>query len=179
LQPFRHLKGKIKKEIITMKNPAASPLKNRAPAISPHEFKTWLDEKRNIVILDTRNDYEVKFGTFDGAINMQIDRFSDLPSHLTHIEQDQPIVMFCTGGIRCEKAAIYMRQNGFSQTFQLDGGILGYFKQVGGEHYQGECFVFDDRIALNSDLTPTGAKQCKTCQGPIYPTDNLCSTCHH
>lgn len=165
--PFKRLKVKVKKEIITLNQPAASPLGARAPHLSPQELKQWLDEKREITLLDTRNDYEVRFGTFTGATHLQIPDFGEFPKVVDHVEKDKPIVMFCTGGIRCEKAAVYMLNQGYSTVYQLDGGILGYFAQVGGEHYSGECFVFDERIALDAQLNDTDTLQCSLCQGPV------------
>lgn len=165
--PFQHLKIKIKNEIITMHKPEINPVELRAPSILPTEFKQWLDEKRDMTVLDTRNDYEVRFGTFAGAMNLHIADFSELPATLKNIDRDKPIVMFCTGGIRCEKAALYMLNQGFPHVFQLDGGILGYFNQVGGTHYEGECFVFDERVSVDSSLNPTGTVQCHHCQGPV------------
>jgi len=152
IQPFQRLKVKLKKEIITLGQPDANPLTERAPAISPEEFKQWLDEKRDITILDTRNDYEVQFGTFTHAIHLHLAGFGELPNAVKELERTKPIVMFCTGGIRCEKAALHMLNNGFTNIYQLDGGILGYFRKVGGAHYTGECFVFDERISVDSNL---------------------------
>lgn len=153
--PFNRLKIKIKKEIITFGQDQLHPEIRRAPAISPQEMKQWLDEKRDITILDTRNDYEVRFGTFNNAMHLAIDDFSDLAKESAKIPRDKPIVMFCTGGVRCEKAGLYLLDEGYSNVFQLEGGILNYFKEVGGVHYEGECFVFDERIALNSALKST------------------------
>lgn len=165
--PFRHLKVKIKAEIITFNQTEASPLQQKAPSISALELKKWLDEKNNVTLLDTRNDYEVKFGTFSGAVNLHIDDFSELPTKIDQLTRDTPIVMFCTGGIRCEKAALHMLNHGFTSVYQLAGGILGYFNQVGGAHYQGECFVFDERIAVDHKLQPTKTVQCRVCQAPV------------
>lgn len=175
--PFRYLKVKLKKEIITMHQPAVDVIAERAPDVSPHELKQWLDEKRDITLLDTRNDYEVRFGTFKDAVNLHIDDFGALPSSLDPIDRNKPIVMFCTGGIRCEKAALYMRDQGYSQVYQLDGGILGYFKKIGGSHYDGECFVFDERISVNTHLECTGTSQCLDCQGPIIKDHLSCPAC--
>ena len=147
--PFRQLKIKVKKEIITLRQPEVSVTCGRAPSIAPETLKQWLDEKKEITLLDTRNDFEVQFGTFNGAINPDIDKFGELPALLDTVPKSQPIVMFCTGGIRCEKAAIYFINHGFSEVYQLDGGILGYFAKVGGDHYAGECFVFDERVTVN------------------------------
>lgn len=175
--PFKRLKVKIKNEIITFRKEDAIS-SDRAPAISPQEFKQWLDEKRDITILDTRNDYEIRFGTFAGAKTLDIQHFDQLPEHLAPIDKDKPIVMFCTGGIRCEKAATHMLNQGYTSVYQLDGGILGYFAKVGGEHYEGECFIFDERLALNSELKATTLRQCLSCQGPIpQETKDHCKTC--
>lgn len=173
-QPFKTLKIKIKKEIITLKQPTVNPLQKRAPAISPKELKRWLDEKKDFTLLDTRNDYEVRFGTFENAINPEINDFGELPSSLSTINCDKPVVMFCTGGIRCEKAALYMLNHGFTDVHQLDGGILGYFRETQGSHYQGECFVFDTRVSVDNKLEETGTLQCKKCQGPIKLMDSNC-----
>lgn len=187
-QPFQYLKVKIKSEIITLRQPDANPLTCRAAAITPENFKLWLDEKRDFTILDTRNDYEVRFGTFKNAINLHLADFGELPTSLNSIPRDKPVVMFCTGGIRCEKAALYMQVLGFTEVYQLDGGILGYFKKIGGAHYEGECFVFDGRISVDSDLHPTGTVQCLKCQGPVteveqqlptYLIDKACASCGH
>lgn len=177
-QPFKRLNVKLKNEIITLRQPGVNPAAtNRAPEISPAEFKQWLDEKRDITLLDTRNDYEVRFGTFKGAVNLQIADFGELPNAIEHIDRDKPIVMFCTGGIRCEKAALYMLNQGYSNVHQLDGGILGYFRKVGGAHYEGECFVFDERIAVDSHLQHTGTTQCTVCQGPVPRGQQSCPQC--
>lgn len=146
--PYRALKIKLKKEIITLRHADINMTMERAPAISPAILKQWLDEKRELVLLDTRNDFEVNYGTFTGAVNLHIDRFTQFPEASHDLDKNKPIVMFCTGGIRCEKAAIYMRQQGYTSVYQLDGGILGYFNQVGGAHYQGGCFVFDERVTV-------------------------------
>ncbi len=166
-QPFKHMRVKIKKEIITLKQPDIKPEFEAAPSITPAEFKQWLDEERDITVLDTRNDYEVQFGTFKKAVNLQIEDFSQFPEAAQQVPKDKPIVMFCTGGIRCEKAAWVMLNAGYQKVFQLQGGILNYFAEVGGEHFQDECFVFDQRIAVNHQLQASGTIQCHVCQGPI------------
>lgn len=165
--PFQTLKIKIKKEIITFQQPGSTPTADhRAPAISPETLKAWLDEGRDITLLDTRNDYEYRFGTFKGAVNLKLHHFTELADAISPIHPDKPVVMFCTGGIRCEKAGILMQQKGF-EVYQLDGGILGYFAKVGGAHYEGECFVFDERVALDPQLKDTDTIQCLSCQGPV------------
>jgi UPF0176 protein len=165
--PFKRLKIKIKKEIITLRKPEADPVFKRAPSLSPALFKQWLDEKRDVTLLDTRNDYEVRFGTFTHAVNLAIADFCEFPTSLDKIERDKPIVMFCTGGIRCEKAALYLIEQGCNQVYQLDGGILGYFAKVGGAHYEGECFVFDERVSVDATLNVNHTIQCKNCHGPV------------
>lgn len=148
--PFKHLKIKIKKEIITLKQPNIDVTKQQAPTLSPTEFCRWLDEKRDMTILDTRNDYEFQFGAFESAKNLSINEFSEFPTAIQAIPKNHPVVMYCTGGIRCEKAALVMMNAGYSEVYQLEGGILNYFKEVGDKHYRGNCFVFDERITVNS-----------------------------
>lgn len=150
-QPFRHLKIKVKKEIITLRQPEVKAVETRAPSITPEELKQWLEEKRDVTLLDTRNDFEVKYGTFNGAINLHLNHFGELPEAIQQLNSNKPVVMFCTGGIRCEKAALYMKNHGFPEVYQLDGGILGYFARVGADHYSGECFVFDERVSLKPE----------------------------
>jgi len=160
-QPFRKMLVKLKREIIRMDHPTIRPAEDRAPAVAPRTLKRWLDQGhddggRAIVLLDTRNAFEVDYGTFEGAIDWRIERFTHFPdaasAHRDALE-GKTVVSFCTGGIRCEKAAIYLREEGID-ALQLDGGILGYFEHVGQDHYDGECFVFDEREALAPDLTP-------------------------
>lgn len=150
--PFQRLKVKIKKEIITMRSPQVRPEKERAPGISPQQFKQWLDDNHDMIVLDTRNDFEVKCGTFKNAMSLGLKDFSEFPKASAVIPQDKPIVMFCTGGIRCEKAAIHLMQQGHLEVYQLEGGILNYFNEVGGDHYEGDCFVFDERVKIGPDL---------------------------
>jgi UPF0176 protein len=176
--PFKHYKIKLKNEIITMRQADAMPTQcGRAPSIAPEVLKQWLDEGRDIILLDTRNDYEYRFGTFKDAINPKINQFGELPEAITALDRHKPVVMFCTGGIRCEKAALHMLNQGFQEVYQLDSGILGYFAKVGGAHYVGECFVFDNRIAVNANLATTGTAQCCKCQGPVKSTEKVCRVC--
>ena len=161
-QPFARLKTKVKPEIISFRRDDASPLSGRAPAVAPVTLAQWLrqghdDQGKRVVLLDTRNRQEVEYGTFDAAMTLPIDKFTDLPAALEPHRQalaDATVVSFCTGGIRCEKAALWMQEAGMDNVLQLDGGILGYFEQVGGEGYQGRCFVFDERVALDAELNP-------------------------
>ncbi len=156
--PFKRLKVKIKKEIITMGNPAIRPEKNRAPLISPKELKQWLDNKRDIILLDTRNAFEVEAGKFKDAVHLSLKHFTEFPEAAKSLPYEKPIVTYCTGGIRCEKGALQLIKDGFKEVYQLEGGILNYFKEVGGAHYEGECFVFDERITLDTQLSEKGTR---------------------
>lgn len=173
-QPFTRLLIKLKKEIITFRQQDIDPLNKPAPRLSAKELKNWLDEGKEVVLLDTRNEYEVRLGTFANAIDPQIDEFCDFPKAVEQLPEElkkKPIVTFCTGGVRCEKAAPWMINQGFEEVYQLDGGILKYFEEVGGKHWDGECFVFDRRVALNPDLEETPTQVCWACQEPVTPQE--------
>ena len=169
-QPFKKLLVKIKPEIIRMDHPAIQPATGRAPAIDAATLKRWLDQGcddagRPVVTLDTRNDFEVDVGSFKAAIDWRISKFTQFPAALkAHADElkDKTVVSFCTGGIRCEKAAIFMREAGLENVYQLDGGILKYFEQQGHAHFEGDCFVFDERRAVDAALEPK-AKPINTC----------------
>ena len=160
-QPFGRMLVKVKREIIRMDHPTIRPEAGRAPAVAPETLRRWLDrgrddEGREVVLLDTRNAFEVDYGAFEGAVDWRLERFTQFPDAAAAAAADldgKTVVSYCTGGIRCEKAAIYLREAGV-EAYQLDGGILGYFEQVGGDHWTGECFVFDGREALTPALTP-------------------------
>jgi RluA family pseudouridine synthase len=169
-QPFRKMLVRIKKEIIAFGVEGIDPAKRTSPKLAAKELKRWLDEGRAVTLLDTRNDYEVKLGTFKHALPIGVDHFRDFPDAVRKLPpslKEQPIVMFCTGGIRCEKAGPFMEREGFKQIFQLDGGILKYFEECGGAHYDGECFVFDQRVGLDPSLQETDSTQCFRCQTPL------------
>ncbi|WP_137843206.1 sulfurtransferase [Microbacterium sp. 2FI] len=165
-QPFGKMLVKVKREIIRMGHPTIRPDAGRAPAVAPATLRRWLDqgrddEGREVVLIDTRNAFEVDYGSFDGALDWRIERFTQFPVAAAAHRADlagKTVVSYCTGGIRCEKAAIHLREQGID-AFQLDGGILGYFEQVGGEHWSGACFVFDEREALHPDLAPVAAQE--------------------
>jgi UPF0176 protein len=166
-QPFRKMLVKVKREIIRMNHPTIRPAEGRAPAVDAHTAKRWLDqghddEGRPVVTLDTRNTYEVDEGTFTGAIDWRLNKFTEFPdavqAHMAELA-DKTVISFCTGGIRCEKAAIYMRESGLPHVYQLEGGILKYFEETGGAHYEGGCFVFDERRALAADLRTVGISE--------------------
>ncbi|MEO7431107.1 MAG: sulfurtransferase [Dokdonella sp.] len=160
--PFVRLKVKRKREIISFRRDRCSPLQGRAPALAPATLARWIeqahdDDGKRLVLLDTRNRDEVRHGTFTGALTLPIERFTDLPDAVEARRddlEDATIVSFCTGGVRCEKAALWMQANDLGPVWQLDGGILGYFEQVGDYGYAGRCFVFDQRVALEPSLLP-------------------------
>jgi UPF0176 protein len=162
LQPFQKLQVKIKSEIIRMNRPAIAPAQGRAPTVNAATLKIWLDQGhddhgRAVVTLDTRNQFEVDCGTFAGAIDWRLNKFTEFPDAFARHQpslQGKTVVSFCTGGIRCEKAALLMREAGLADVYQLDGGILKYFEEVGQAHFKGGCFVFDERRVLDAQLTP-------------------------
>ncbi len=173
-QPFTRMLVRIKKEIIAFGVEGIQPASRTSPKLQPAELKRWLDEGRDVTLLDVRNDYEVQLGTFDQAWPIGIDNFRNFPEAVRALPESlkqKPVVMFCTGGIRCEKAGPFMEREGFQDVYQLDGGILRYFEEQGGQHYQGECFVFDKRVAVDSDLNETPTKQCYACQNPLTISD--------
>lgn len=169
-QPFNRMLVRIKKEIIAFGMPGIDPSRRTSPKLAPSTLKQWLDEGRPVTLLDTRNDYEVKMGTFKNALAAGIDHFREFPEAVRKLPEgmkEQPIVMFCTGGIRCEKAGPFMEQSGFKNIFQLDGGILKYFEECGSAHYEGECFVFDQRVGVDPALRETHSTQCYNCLTPL------------
>lgn len=180
-QPFTKLLVKLKPEIITMRMPLIKPELGRAPSVDAHTLKRWLDQGHDddgkpVVMVDTRNDFEVDVGTFKNTIDYRIKKFTEFPEVIAaHKDElnDKTVVTFCTGGIRCEKAAIHMQNVGYDRVFQLEGGILKYFEEVGGDHYQGDCFVFDYRTALNPKLEATDTTQCFACRAVVTPREQL------
>ncbi len=171
-QPFNRMLVKIKKEIIAFGMDEVDPIEHTSVRISATELKQWLDEGRQVHLLDVRNDYEVDVGTFEDAVPARIDNFREFPQAIQQLPKsmkDEPVVMFCTGGVRCEKAGPYMEQAGYQNVFQLDGGILKYFEECGGDHYDGDCFVFDQRVAVDAALQETGFTQCYACQAVVSP----------
>lgn len=173
-QPFNRMLVRLKKEIISMGVDEIQPEKQTAPHLSPEDFKQWYQEGKDMVVLDTRNEFEVGFGTFKDAVELGIEKFRDFPEAIDYLPEDmkdKTVVTFCTGGVRCEKGAELMLRKGFKHVYQLDGGIINYFEKCGGDFYDGECFVFDQRVALDSDLNETKAVQCFDCRTPLQPSD--------
>lgn len=165
--PFGKLLVKVKREIIRMNHPTIRPHAGRAPAVDAKTLARWLqagvdDDGRPVVTLDTRNAFEVGYGKFRNAIDWNISKFTEFPQRVAAHRDElrgKRVVSYCTGGIRCEKAAIYMAEAGIEHVVQLEGGILKYFEEVGGQHYQGGCFVFDERESLDPSLVPAAAPQ--------------------
>ena len=169
-QPFNRRNVRLKKEIISIGMDEIQPARFTGDEITPTEFKKWLDEGREVAVIDARNGYELRVGTFENAIDLNIKSFRQLPKATEPLlEQlgEIPIVMYCTGGVRCEKASAIMLNQGFKNVYQLKGGILGYFEEVGGAHWVGDCFVFDQRVSVNPQLEETGFAQCFACRAPI------------
>jgi UPF0176 protein len=173
--PFKRMLVKIKAEIIAMGMPDIEPEQFTAPHLSPEILKQWYAEGKEMIILDTRNNYEISVGTFKDAVELDIRNFKQFPEAMEKLSElkktEVPIVTFCTGGIRCEKAAALMLKQGFHNVYQLDGGILNYFEKCGGDFYDGECFVFDKRISVDHTLGETKTIQCNTCRTPINAAD--------
>ncbi len=192
--PFRRTLVRLKKEIIPMGIDTVVPAVRSSPYVSPTTLKRWLDEGEEVLLIDTRNDYEIALGTFRGALRLGLKHFRDFAriaagkrAVIEAQAKGKKIVTFCTGGIRCEKAATWMESEGFKDVSQLEGGVLGYFEQVGSAHWDGSCFVFDQRVALDPALRPTGHHLCFACRevltdgdivSPLYIEDQFCPHCH-
>ncbi len=175
-QPFNRMLVKLKREIIAFGIDEVRPAVRTSPKLSAAELKRWFDEGRKFRLLDTRNVYEIELGPFHNAEHLNIHHFREFPDAINQLPEEtkhEPLVMFCTGGIRCEKAGPLMEQAGFEQVYQLEGGILKYFEECGGEHYDGACFVFDNRVALDPELKPTGELLCFACQAVITHEDMM------
>ncbi len=188
-QPFRRMLVRLKKEIISLGMDDIRPLEFTGPNIKPIELQEMLDNEEEVIVLDTRNDYEVRVGTFKNAIDLNIPSFRDFPEAVSKLPEDykkKPIVMFCTGGIRCEKASAVMLKSGFENVKQLEGGVLDYFKDTDASHWDGDCFVFDDRVAVDKGLNETDYVMCYSCREPLtkeevrspdYKVDDHCPYC--
>lgn len=156
---FSRLLVKEKRELSSVGAEGLRPWEQTAKRLAPSDLRKWLDEGRPLVLLDARNSYEVEVGTFEGAQHLGIDSSRDFTAEAEKRMAQwagQTVVTFCTGGIRCEKAAAQLERLGVAQVYQLDGGILRYFEECGGEHFRGSCFVFDWRMAVDSQLLPVG-----------------------
>lgn len=173
--PFRHMRVRLKNEIVTLGRPDILPQRKTGRHVAPRDWNRLLDDDATLLI-DTRNRYEVEVGSFPGAIDPGIDSFREFPEFartLTDEARERPVAMFCTGGIRCEKAAALLLELGFREVYQLQGGILNYLEQVGppDNRWSGECFVFDSRVAVDRDLAEGGYVQCHSCRRPLSSED--------
>jgi UPF0176 protein len=155
--PFRRFKVKIREEIVTLGTPELIPDYQKNHHLSPAEWNKVMKEENDFLLVDTRNWYETKIGTFKGAVNPGIDKFTEFPEYVEkhQIPKDKKMLIFCTGGIRCEKGILELQRQGFDNVYQLDGGIINYLQEFPNDQYEGECFVFDHRVALDQDLKPT------------------------
>lgn len=154
--PFRRFKVKIKPEIVALQTPGIRPQDQSGQHLSPAQWDAMLAQE-DVTVIDVRNRYETKLGMFKKALDPKTWTFNQFPKFVkkSGIPKDKPVLMYCTGGIRCEKAALLMEQEGYQNVYQLDGGILNYIQHKPNHNYQGECFVFDHRVAVTQDLTPT------------------------
>jgi predicted sulfurtransferase len=187
--PFKRFLVRMKKEIVTMRSDEVDPLREPAPHISPIELKALFDSGEEFILLDARKDFEFRMGHFEGAINLKLDHFSCFPEVVEAFPEewkDKKVVTYCTGGIRCEKAAPLMIKRGFGQVRQLEGGILHYLESVGGDNFVGNCFVFDHRVLVNPQLEVVKDLTCRSCFVKIERSEEnlmepgllqLCPTC--
>ncbi|NDF13927.1 hypothetical protein EB061_01200 [bacterium] len=155
--PFRRYKIKIRDEIVTAGIPGMLPPRGNNHHLTPAEWNRVLKEERDAVIIDTRNWYEYQIGTFQGALNPDIEKFTDFPEYIEKqgISKDRKMLIFCTGGIRCEKGILELQRQGYENVYQLEGGILNYLAQFPNDRFEGECFVFDHRVAVDQNLAPS------------------------
>jgi UPF0176 protein len=174
-QPFHRTKVKLKKEIVTMGVEGIDPRQTVGTYVQPSEWNDLISDPE-VLLIDTRNDYEIEIGTFKNAVNPKTDSFREFPQYVK--EQLDParhkkVAMFCTGGIRCEKSTAYLKEQGFDEVYHLEGGILKYLEEMPKENslWEGDCFVFDNRVAVNHDLERSGYDQCYACRLPITEED--------
>lgn len=173
--PFYRMKVKLKREIVTLGVPGVDPTKMAGKYVKPEDWNALISDP-DVIVVDTRNDYEVKVGTFKGAINPKTKHFSELPAWVRQeqsLRSKPKVAMFCTGGIRCEKSTAFLRSEGFDEVYHLEGGILKYLETVPEKEslWQGECFVFDERVSVGHGLTPGHYEFCRACRMPISAED--------
>lgn len=177
--PFERMKVRFKKEIVTLGIPGVNPAEKVGTYVDYNDWNRLISDP-SVLVIDTRNDYEVEMGTFQGAINPQTQSFREFPNYVRHnldSSKHKKIAMFCTGGIRCEKATSYLLSQGFEEVYHLKGGILKYLEEVNSEEslWNGECFVFDGRVAVQHNLEPGSYEMCLGCGHPISEKDKLSS----
>ena len=189
--PFRRAKVKLKQEIVTMGIPGVNPGGNEGTYIEPEDWNDLIADPE-VMLIDTRNEYEVRVGKFTGALNPDIETFRDFPAYVRanlDPKKHKKVAMYCTGGIRCEKSTAWLKSEGFEEVYQLHGGILKYLEDVPQEQSQwkGDCFVFDDRVTVNHQLRPGDYIQCNACRMPLSAVEQKspdfvqgvsCSYCH-
>jgi len=173
--PFFRMKVKLKKEIVTMGVEGIDPNKVVGTYVKPADWNTLIADP-DVILVDTRNDYEVSIGTFKGSINPKTDTFREFPEYVANNldpAAHKKVAMFCTGGIRCEKSTAYLKEQGFEEVYHLQGGILKYLEEVPEQDslWEGECFVFDNRVAVDHDLNKGSYDQCHGCRHPITEAD--------
>lgn len=173
--PFRRMRVRIKKEIVTLGRPDILPHKKTGEHVPPEKWNKLI-ENPEVLVIDTRNHYEFDVGSFPGAIDPGNDSFREFPAfanELANTSTDRPLAMFCTGGIRCEKATALMLELGFDEVYHLQGGILNYLEKIPADEnrWEGECFVFDTRVAVDRDLAEGGYVQCHACRRPLSSED--------
>lgn len=174
-KPFYRLKVRLKKEIVTLGVPEVKPSEMAGTYVKPEDWNALISDP-DVILVDTRNDYEVGIGTFKGAINPKTKSFSELPEWVakeTSLKAKPKVAMFCTGGIRCEKSTAYMRSQGFDEVYHLQGGILKYLETIPAEKslWEGECFVFDERVSVGHGLLPGNYEFCRACRQPLSPEE--------
>ena len=173
--PFKRLKVRLKSELITLGDPTVDPRKIVGTYVDPKDWNQLIQDP-NVTVIDTRNDYEIAIGTFQGAIDPETESFTEFPDYVRqHLDpqKHKKVAMFCTGGIRCEKATSYMLEHGFEEVYHLRGGILKYLEEVPDTEttWEGECYVFDDRVSVNHSLEPGSYSMCHGCGRPIHEAD--------
>ena len=170
-QPFHKPKIRIKKEVVPM-GLKISPKNKKANYVEPLKWNNLIKDK-NTFILDARKPFEYEVGSFKKAVNPKVNHFREFPEYLNKLDKKKPVAMFCTGGIRCEKASVYLNQKGFKNVFQLKGGILNYLKKIKNKQsmWKGECFVFDNRVSVKHDLAVGTYFICGGCRNPVSPKE--------
>jgi UPF0176 protein len=182
--PFLRMKVRLKSEIVTLRAPEANPARQVGTYVEPEDWNALI-ERDDVLLIDTRNDYEAAIGSFRGAIDPGTHNFTEFKDYVAHNldpRQNKKVAMFCTGGIRCEKASSYLLAHGFEEVFHLKGGILKYLEQVPetASRFEGECFVFDERVSVGHGLVPGEARLCRACRNPMRPealSDGICADC--
>lgn len=171
--PFLRLKVRIRDEIVTFDTRVKPTPENAGRSLSPPEWNALL-EREDLQLVDARNEYEYRIGSFEGAANPHTSSFTEFKDYCRdRLDPDKPVAMYCTGGVRCEKASAWLKARGFSEVFQLRGGILGYIAAMPPEasRWRGECFVFDDRVSVDDSLKSTGRNICRGCRRPVEGLD--------